>query len=155
MQRKLKPEPQVWEWHESRTDRRQDEFRFGDRIYATLRWDSRFSRLACAQAAEGRWTFDRPRLLSRDVEIRANETVIAVYHEKWAGDGTLKFVNGHAIAWEPTDFWQTRWTFYDDEHGPLVTFVDTSGLLEQRERVTFGPSGLLKSDVALLVTLNV
>ena len=142
MKRKLKPEVNAWEWHESRTTKRQDELRFEDRVFATLRWEGPFSRLAYARSPEGQWTFDRPRLLSRDVEIKVGDTVIAVYHEKWTGDGTLEFADGRAYDWAPTNFWQTRWVFFDAGDKPLIAFDDTSGLFEQRAQVTFWRSDL-------------
>ena len=68
--KKRKPYPDYWEWRESRTAKRQDEFHYGEKIVATLRWESVFSTLAHAQTSAGAWTFDRPRILSRDVEVR-------------------------------------------------------------------------------------
>ena len=155
MKQKQKPEANAWEWRESRTAKRQDELRLGDQVFATLRWEGCFSNLAYARSTEGQWTFDRSRLLSRDVEVRqADETLIAVYHEKWTGDGTLEFADGRTYDWAPTNFWQTRWAFFDVEERPLIAFEDTSGLLEYRDEVTFWRSGLSKADVGLLTTLG-
>ena len=154
MRRKRKPNVTAWQWRESRTARRRDELWLGEHIFATLRWEGPFSKLAHAQSPEGQWTFDRPRLLSRDVEVRAGATLIAVYHEKWTGDGTLKLTDGRAYDWAPTNFWQTRWVFYDAEEKPLIAFDDTSGLCEHKNEVTFWRSELSKADRGLLTTLG-
>ena len=102
MDKKRTTKPPTWEWRESKTAKRQDELRFGDQVFATLRWEGRFSRLAYARSPAGQWTFDRPRLLSRDVEIRggqntsASEALIAVYHARWTAGGKLEFVDEYA-----------------------------------------------------------
>jgi hypothetical protein len=154
------------QWRESRTVKRLDELRLGDEIKATLRWAGPFSKLAYARSRNGRWAFDRPRLLSRDVEIRDAktpsssqsaphaDTLVAVYHEKWTGEGTLEFVDGRAYDWAPTDFWQTRWAFFGTDDRPLVAFADTSGLFEQTAQVTLHHRGLSPADFELLVTLG-
>ena len=141
-----------WEWRESRTARRQDEFHFGERVAATLRWQDLFSNLAYAQSPEGQWTFDRPRLLSRNVEVRDadSDALVAVLYFKWTGDATLEFADGRTIGWAPTNFWQTEWAFFDTEDRPLVSFLDTSRLFEARSVVTFYSSDLSAEESALL-----
>ena len=151
---------QTWQWRESKTVKHQDELRLGDHVEATLRWEGLLSNLATARAPAGQWTFDRPRLLSRDIEvreIRAGEDsapLIAVYYQKWTGEGTLKLADGRAYDWAPTNFWQTRWAFFDADERPLIVFDDTSGLLEHRTEVTFHRIELSKADVGLLATLG-
>jgi hypothetical protein len=152
--RKHKPSVEAWKWRESRTAKRQDELRFADRVFATLRWEGPFSKRAYAQSPEGHWTYDRPRLLSRDVEIRAGETLIAICHEKWTGECTIECADGRTFIWAPTNFWQTRWVFFDAKEKPLVAFDDTSGLFEHTARVTFWRSELSKKDAGLLATLG-
>jgi hypothetical protein len=155
VKRSRKPNAKAWQWRESRTARRRDELIFGDQVFATLRWEGPFSKLAYARSPEGQWTFDRPRLLSRDVEVRQpDETLIAIYLEKWTGDGTLEFVDGRTCDWAPTNFWQTRWSFFDADNKPLVTFDDTSGLFEHTAQITFWPSDLSAADSGLLATLG-
>jgi hypothetical protein len=144
----------MWQWRVSRTVKRQDEFRFGDRLYATLRWEGPFSRRAYARSPEGQWTYDRPRLLSRDVEIRAGKTLIAISHEKWTGECVIEFTDGRIFTWAPTNFWQTRWVFFDAEERPTIAFDDTSGLFEHTNEVTFWRSELTKADVGVLTTLG-
>ena len=155
MKRKRKPNVDMWQWRESRTARHLDELRFGDQVFATLRWEGWFSKLAYARSKEGQWIFDRPRLLSRDVEVReADQTLVAIYHEKWTGDGTLEFADGRTYDWAPTNFWQTRWVFFDAEEKPLIAFDDTSGLFEHTTEVTFWRSELSKAEVGLFTTLG-
>jgi hypothetical protein len=154
--KKRKPYLDQWEWRESRTAKRQDELHFGERVAATLRWQGLLSTLAYAESPEGRWTFDRPRVLSRDVEVRDTATgeIVAVLHVKWTGDGTLEFVDGHTVDWSPTNFWQTQWAFFDNAENALISFVDTSRLLEARSAVTFHRSNLSAEESALLTTFG-
>jgi hypothetical protein len=141
-----------WEWRESRTAKRQDELHFGERVAATLRWQGLLSNLAYAHSPEGEWTFDRPRILSREVEIRDAESnaLVAILYVRWTGDATLEFADGRTIDWSPTNFWQTRWAFFDNDERALISFVDTSRLLEARTAVTFYRSGLSEQESALL-----
>jgi hypothetical protein len=145
-----------WEWRESRTAKRQDELHFGERVAATLRWQGLLSNVAWAQSPEGRWTFDRPRVLSRDVEIRDAETdaLVGCLHVKWTGDATLEFADGHTVDWAPTNFWQTQWAFFDAQENALISFVDTSRLFEARSAVTFHSSDLSAAESALLTTFG-
>ena len=154
MKRKHKPNVDLWQWRESSIAKRQDELWFEGRIYATLRWEGLFSKLAHARSPEAQWTYDRPRLLSRDVEVRAGETLIAICHEKWTGECVIEFADGRTFTWAPTNFWQTRWVFFDAEENPLIAFDDTSGLFEHTNEVTFWRSELPKADVGLLTTLG-
>jgi hypothetical protein len=159
--KKRKPYPDYWEWRESRTARRQDELHYGERVAATLRWQSMFNYLAHAQTSAGAWTFDRPRILSHDVEVReaATATVVAVVHFKWTGDATLEFADGGRLDWAPTNFWQTQWAFFspassDDKDRALIVFDDTSGFLEARSAVSYRASDLTAEESALLTTLG-
>jgi hypothetical protein len=153
--------PDYWEWRESRTAKRQDELHYGERIAATLRWESVFSTLAHAQTSAGAWTFDRPRILSRDVEVREATTAatVAVVHFKWTGDATLEFADGGHLDWAPTNFWQTQWAFFgpasgDDKERALIVFDDTSRFLEARSAVSYRTSNLTAEESALLTTLG-
>jgi len=141
-----------WEWRESRTSKRQDELHLGERVAATLRWQGLFSNLAHAQSPEGEWVFDRPRILARDVEIRdaASNALVGVLYVRWTGDATLEFADGHTVDWSPTNFWQTQWAFFDDNEQALISFADTSRLLEARTEVTFYRSDLCAKESALL-----
>jgi hypothetical protein len=141
-----------WEWRESRAARRQDELHLGERVAATLRWQGLLSTLAHAESPEGRWTFERPRVLSRDVEVRdaATDDVIAILHVRWTGDATLEFADGGTVDWSPTNFWQTQWAFFDNSEQALISFADTSRLLEARTAVTYHSSALSAEESALL-----
>jgi hypothetical protein len=145
-----------WEWRESRTARRHDELHFGERIAATLRWQGIGSTLAHADCPEGHWTFERPRILSRDVEIRDGKTdeLVAMLYPKWTGSATLELADGRCFAWEPTDFWQMQWAFFDSAEQALVSFTDTSKLLEARTAVTVYRSSLSEQERGLLTMLG-
>ena len=144
------------EWRESRTARRQDELRKGEQSLATLHWKSAFSTLATGTMQTYRWTFERPRLLSRDVEVRApgTERLVAVFSPGWTNEGTLTLSDGHTFYWRTENFWQTRWAFTNAAGAPQVRFADTSGFLERRTAVGIARSDLVASGDALLVLLG-
>jgi hypothetical protein len=156
--KKRKRYPDWWEWRESRTARRTDELHLGERVAATLHWQGMLSNLAHAHSSEGAWIFDRPRMLSRDVEVRdaATDALIAVLHVKWTGNATLEFADGGHLEWAPTNFWQTQWAFFSTggadagSERALISFDDTSRLLETRTAVTYHTSDLSDEESALL-----
>jgi hypothetical protein len=146
------------EWRESRTVKRQDELHTADGILAALRWASMFSYLATGQAGDKQWQFDRPRIFSREVEVRVAgsdaEAPFAVYYPGWTPGGQLEFGDGRTLRWFPTNFWQTQWVFTDDAEQVLMQFEDTSRILDQRAAVTFVRQGLAEADRALLLVLG-
>ena len=146
------------EWRESRTAKRQDELHTPDGILATLRWAGMFSYLATGGAGGTQWQFDRPRFLSRDVEVRAAGSdagePLAIYHPGWTSGGKLYFADGRVLHWYPTNFWQTQWVFADEAERVLAQFVDTSRLFEQSAAVTYVDPGLGEADRALLLVLS-
>jgi len=144
------------EWQESRTVRRQDELRLGDEILATLRWAGMLSTLATGRARTGQWTFERPRLLSNEVEVRdaASGDWVGVLSPHWMGDATLTLADERTFEWTPTNFWRSEWAFSDTQGQPLVRFVDTSRFFSQRTAVEIVRSGLPEPERALLVLLG-
>jgi hypothetical protein len=145
-----------WEWRESRAERHLDELHLGERVAATLRWQGWLSTLAHARTPEGQWAFERPRILSRDIEIRdaTTDAIVANLYVSWMGHGTLEFADGGAVEWAPTNFWQTQWAFFDAQDDALISFDDTSGFLEARSAVTFYSSDLSAEESALLTTFG-
>jgi hypothetical protein len=145
-----------WEWRESRAERHLDELHLGERVAATLRWQGWLSTLAHARTPEGQWAFERPRILSRDIEVRdaTTDAIVANLYVKWTGNATLEFADGGAVEWAPTNFWQTQWAFFDAQDNALISFDDTSGFLEARSAVTFYSSDLSAEESALLTTFG-
>ena len=161
--RKKKPQQQerdrlALEWCASRTVKRQDELRCGGEVLATLRWESMWSTLSTGTARTGRWTFERPGLLSRDIEVRipgaGDDAPWAVFSPGWTSEGTLCLADGRRFHWQGTDFWQTEWVFVSAAGEPLVRLTDTSGFLDQVTEVGIVRAGLSESDRALLVLLG-
>ena len=146
------------EWRESRTVRRQDELHTADGILATLRWASAFSYLAAGEAGGKQWRLDRPRLFSREVEVRVAGSDVgepfAVYYPGWTPGGQLQLADGRTLHWSPTNFWQTQWAFTDASERVLMQFEDTSRLFEQSAAVTFLHPGLAEADRVLLLVLG-
>ena len=146
----------AFEWRESTTVRRQDELCLGDEVVATMRWAGMLSTLSTGQARTGRWTFERPRLLSHEVEVReaASGELAGVLSPRWTGDATLTLADGRTFEWFPTNFWRSEWAFADTHDQPLVRFWDTSGFLRRRTAIEIVRSGLPEPDRALLALLG-
>jgi hypothetical protein len=146
------------EWRAARSVKRQDELRSDEQILATMRWESMWSTLATGTARAGQWSFERPRLLSRDIEVRipgtTDDAPWAVFSPGWTSEGTLCLADGRQFHWQCTDFWQTEWVFVSAAGEPLVRFTDTSGFLSQSTAVGIVRAKLSESDRALLVLLG-
>ena len=156
--RRQRTERPALEWRESRTVKRQDELCTHTETLATLQWAGLLSDMATGSARAGQWTFDRPRLFSRNVEIRVvgsgAEPPYATYYPDWAPGGCVEFAVGRTLHWASTNFWGTQWVFTDDEGTPLVRFEDTSPLFQVRTAVTFVQPSLSEADRALLLLLG-
>jgi hypothetical protein len=145
------------EWRESRTVKRQDELCFGDHLVATLQWDGWGSTFATGRARAGSWTFERPRLLSKEVQVHvagAKGPPVAVFVPGWTEEGTLSFADGRTMNWQSRDFWQTVWAFVDAEGKAVARFDDISGFLKQRTAVQTYKVGLDEADRAMLLILG-
>lgn len=147
----------VLEWVESRTVKRQDELRIGDRMIATLRWGGWGSTFAEGRASTGSWTFERPRLLSRDVQVHLSSTEgpsVGVFHPGWMEEGTLYLADGRTMRWKSRDFWRSEWAFVDAAGQIALRFRDTSGLLHERTAAWTYKAGLSEADRAMLLILG-
>jgi hypothetical protein len=145
------------EWRESRTVRRQDELRIGDQLIATLRWGGWGSTFAEGQARAGSWTFERPCLLSKEVQVHVagrEGPPVAVFMPGWTEEGTLSCTDGHTMRWQSRDFWQTEWAFADADGQTALRFRDTSGFLERRTAAWTYKAGLNEVDRAMLLILG-
>jgi hypothetical protein len=145
------------EWRESRKVRRQDELCLGDQTVATLRWGGWGSTFAEGRARAGSWTFERPRLLSREVQVHVAGTKgppIAVFIPGWTEEGTLSWADGRTMRWQSRDFWRTDWVLVDAEGRTAARFEDTSGFLERRTIAHTYKTGLSEADRAMLLILG-
>ena len=145
------------EWRESRKVRRQDELCLGDQTVATLRWGGWGSTFAEGRARAGSWTFERPRLLSREVQVHVAGTKgppIAVFIPGWTEEGTLSWADGRTMRWQSRDFWRTDWVLVDAEGRTAARFEDTSGFLERRTIAHTYRTRLSEADRAMLLILG-
>jgi hypothetical protein len=149
---------QKWQWRESKTVKRQDELVCGDRILATLRWEGWASTVAFAASAKGGWVFERPRLLSRDVEVRdgRSDRLVAVYMPGWLdAGGKLQFGDGRVLRWTADNFWRTKWLLVDASSDELLlSFEDTSGFFKTGALVRPMASARWASERVLLALLG-
>jgi hypothetical protein len=165
MTKKRQTDSAVWEWRESKDVRHQDDLCTSDpqraggsqpsAPLATLRWQGCFSQRAIGSAPGGQWTFDRPRLLSRDVEVYdpAGER-FAVLQVGWWGDGTLHIADGRIFYWRLQGFLQTHALFFDSTERPVVEFWDSSRWFENRTQVGMPAPSLSERDHTLLILLG-
>ena len=144
------------EWRESRTAKRQDELHTPEGILATLRWAGVFSYAASGQAGGKQWHFDRPRIFSRDVEVRDAQsgTLVALLRAGWTGDGMLETADGRAFYWTYNNFFRTKWSFSTASGEQLVRFYDDSRLFEKRAVVEVASQTLPTGDRDLLLLLG-
>jgi hypothetical protein len=148
---------QVWQWRESKTVKRQDELVLEDQIVATLRWEGWASTVAYGASAQGRWVLDRPRILSRDVEVRSADSgrLVAVYMPGWLdAGGELEFTDGRVLHWSADNFWRTRWILASVMGEVWMSFEDTSGFLKTSALVRGCSSSLRTCEWALLAILG-
>ena len=80
--------------------------------------------------------------------------LVGIVRFGWTGDGVLELVDGRTFSWGATNFWQTRWVFWDAQDQALICFQDTSPLFETAARVGYWPSAISASDRALLTLLG-
>jgi len=145
------------EWRESRTRKRCDELHLGDdgQTIAEMQWKGMFSTFATGHARTGQWTFERPRLFSREIEVYDTQTgTVSIFSPGWTREGVLTLDDGRRFHWQSTNFWGTRWVFVDAEGQPLAQFVDTSGFIRNRAAVGISAAALAEKDRALLLLLG-
>jgi hypothetical protein len=113
------------EWIQPRTFDRYFELRAGNDLLGTLCWGGMLSNLAAAETVYGSWTLEQIGILSQRVEVReaGTERLAATYYPKLMGNGVLEFVDGRVLEWEPTNFWSTDWSFFDEADNPSVALA--------------------------------
>ena len=141
------------EWRPTGNKRQEALYHRGEPV-STLQWASMWSLAATGTAKDGQWSLDRPRLLSRDVEIYAGETHYGTFSPGWTGDGSLTLATGHTYRWVHEDFWHNRWAFIDALDTTVMQFEDTSGFLVERTAVMIPKSQISELDRALLAILG-
>jgi hypothetical protein len=144
------------EWRESKVHKWQDELRVGQEMVAALLWQGSLSTQARATSPTGQWTFERPRVFSRDVEVRdaGSGALVALLRAGWTGDGMLETVDGRAFYWTYNNFFRTKWSFSTAGGEQLVRFYDDSRLFEKRALVEVASRTLPQSDRNLLLLLG-
>ena len=115
--------PVQLEWIQPRSFDHYFELRSGDDLLGTLCWESILSHLATAETAYGSWTLEQIGILNQRVEVRESSTqaLVATYFPKLMGNGVLEFEDGRVLEWEPTNFWATNWSFFDESDSPSMT----------------------------------
>ena len=118
--------PMQLEWIQPRSFTHYFELRHGDDLLATLTWERLLSKLATAETAHGAWTLEQPGILNQRVEVREASTgrPVASFYPKLTGSGVLEFVDGPDLEWEPTNFWATNWSFYDESDSPSLAMEE-------------------------------
>jgi hypothetical protein len=144
------------EWRESEKHKWQDELRAGQEVVAALRWQGSLSTQARATSSTGQWTFERPRVFSRDVEVRDAQSgaLAALLRAGWTGDGMLETADGRAFYWTYNNFFRTKWSFSTASGEQLVRFYDDSRLFEKRAVVEVASQTLPQGDRDLLLLLG-
>lgn len=85
--------------------------------------DSAQGILTRANLTSGHWTFRQKGVLKPQVTVREAEADedLAVYRQKFWGDGSLEFINGGTFHWKLTGITGTKWGFFNIQEELLFT----------------------------------
>ena len=126
-------------------------------LVGTLRWPRRFSSLAIAESADGRWSFQRFGLLRCNVRVRLDgrsaETAVFLIG-RW-GNGVLELGDGRRYRWRRMGLWRPWWVFIDAQDVGVMQCRSRLTLSRTRGRIEVTPSVLPQPDIPLLVLLGV
>ena len=149
-------------WIQPKTFERRYELRTADGgLVATLVFATAFGSLATAASADGTWTFKRVGFFNPRVTVRetGEESDVAVFYPRMLSGGTLETHEG-TCRWESTNFWGTRWAFFDAEGAEVVSFSPgvekpkLSDAFKTQASVQINAPGHSPAKTALLVMLG-
>ena len=131
-------------------------------LYGSMSFRTALGSLAVAEMALGAWSFKRVGFLNPRVTVRVKgqEVDAALFHPKFAGGGRLEFADGTSFQWRSTNFWQSRWAFFDGRESPLVEFTPgpsagmLSDLFKTQATVTCHEGGVAAEILSMLVALG-
>jgi hypothetical protein len=118
------------------------QLRAGDQVVATLAWAKRWSSLATAQSAGGRWTLKRAGFLRPQVTIRdeGSDTNLAVVSMSGRGDGSLTFADGRSYRIRGSGVRHPGLTVFDARGRTLLVLALDTGGKNSEASVEFEPS---------------
>lgn len=137
------------EWTQPKAMERLFELRSGERVLASLEFQSSFGSLAVAACGEERWTFKRVGFFRPRVTIRreGEQKDLAVYRPKWtSSEGTLEFFGGQTYVFQTANFWATRYVLASADGQVLVSYQ--SGLEENHLKDIFKSQARVEIDPA-------
>jgi hypothetical protein len=127
----------------------------GDQEAATLQFRSSFGTFATAQSADGCWTFRRVGFFQTRVTIRdfTTDIELAEFHNNtWTSGGSLVLPNGRVYK-ASTNFWQTRFQFYDPHFQFLFQYSNIGGFFHSSAKVIISPAALAISELPWMLIL--
>lgn len=144
-------------WVRPRVWRREYLIVGNEELVGILRWRRRFSSLAIAESADGRWTFQRFGLFRRNVCVRVDgrSAEAAVFLSGWWGNGVLELGAGRRYHWRRLGFWHPWWVFSDAQDVGVMQCRSRLTLSRTRGRIEVMPAVLPQPDIPLLVLLGV
>jgi len=144
-------------WVRPRVLRREYHIVANGELVGTLRWPRRFSSLAIAESADGRWIFQRFGLFRRNVCVRVDgrPAEAAVFLSGWWGNGVLELGAGRRYRWRRMGLWRPWWVFTDAQDVGVVQCRSRLVLSRTRGRIEVTPPVLPQPDIPLLVLLGV
>ena len=144
-------------WVRPRVLRREYHVVANRELVGTLRWPRRWSSLAIAESADGRWTFQRFGLFRCNVCVRVDgrSADAAVFLTGWWGNGVLDLGAGRRYRWRRAGLWHPWWVFTDARGVGVVRCRSRLTFSRTRGRIEVTPSVLPEPDIPLLVLLGV
>lgn len=128
------------------------ELRFGETIFATLRFQSAFKTIAWAESGDGSWVFKRFGFWQNQASIweSGTEKGIAIFKQHtWKRGGILTFNHGNQYKIR-ANFWFTKFDWLDMEENPLATF-NMGGFFKQNADVEVLPRAATLAELPILV----
>ena len=130
--------------------------------FGTLEFRSIWGTLAWAKNPIQDWSLKRMGFLNPHITIRMAdaESDYALYYPKIFGGGTFQMSDGRPFAWEPVNFWRTKWRFLNKSGLPVLSFAQGSEEFKLSELFKFQATAKLESsrvtnlEFSLLINLG-
>jgi len=152
----------VFTWVQPKATRRFFELRRGEESFGELDFRSMWGTLAWARNPIQDWSFKRMGFLNPQITIRMihAESDYALYHPKIFGGGNFQMLDGRNFAWEPVNFWRTKWRFIDKSGFPVMSFEQgpeefkLTELFRLQAKATLESSRVTNQEFSMMVNLG-
>ena len=152
----------VFTWTQPKATRRFFELKRGEAPSGKLEFRSMRGTLAWPINPIQDWSFKRtgflnPRLTIRMPDAESDNTL---YYPKIFSGGSFQMLDGRNFAWEPVNFWRTKWRFIDKSGFPLMSFEQSpeefklTELFKLHATATLESSRMTNQEFSMLINLG-